>query len=582
MLHAAIIVNNFRWFCNTSKGWKRVLSEEVQKAFLAKEFVSFEFKDLSPEQEEDLFARVQMGVQLSLAEKMRASTGPWQELAKLFVEDFNPVYSLMKDRARAKDFQLTVSCFSQIVEVMQPTAADGIPMLKTKYNTLPKLLGNKSAVDDGLKSHLASVWNTFKDLIELDPDTFTNANKYLRRVQTFAPIEMVGVAVMISLYSETRNKQLLLGDIRALREAIRESFADIRMNNPVWKFIWDFIDSLEAIRGSTDNSTVNRAEQRPPTHSTKAATPLTPTSPPEMKGRPKATPKVRTPKLLPPQQPVIVREQANSTRHSIEPRQPKRQRTDPAPQNLPDATAGYTSSVFGAARISPYPITSSETPARFYHPPTLTQGATSHATRVPNQGSSSSEVSPRIAAALTPTMRTPPTNDHHLPSASAFTISHGRPYVSAHPKGYPHLPLGPGTSSAPNLDGYRAPAAHMASSVYVPSKRPAVSAQTSPAYPPFSTSSAFVPVNSRNQSTPLFSAGAGISAPPPMEQRGAYSMTPQHRTPPEATASKPPSVQNARNTPPGLHLHITMAPSTSPVTRSKSARASYQHSKRML
>lgn len=64
---------------------------------MAKEFVSFEFKDLSPEQEEDLFARVQMGVQLSIAEKIRASTGPWQELARLFVDDFPIVYSLMKD-----------------------------------------------------------------------------------------------------------------------------------------------------------------------------------------------------------------------------------------------------------------------------------------------------------------------------------------------------------------------------------------------------------------------------------------------------------------------------------------------------
>jgi hypothetical protein len=62
--------------------------------------VSFEFKDLTPEQEEDLFARVQMGVQLSAAEKMRASSGPWQELAKLFVEDFPDVYSLVKGEAR--------------------------------------------------------------------------------------------------------------------------------------------------------------------------------------------------------------------------------------------------------------------------------------------------------------------------------------------------------------------------------------------------------------------------------------------------------------------------------------------------
>jgi hypothetical protein len=155
------------------------LPDDTKRMFLAKEFVSFEFVGISPEQEEDLFARVQMGVQLSPAEKMRASTGPWQELARLYIDDFPAVYSLMKDRARAKDFQLTLSCFSQVLEVMHPTASDGVPIMKTTHNALPKLLSNKAAVDDSIKSHLANVWTTFAELIEMDEDTFTNANKYL-------------------------------------------------------------------------------------------------------------------------------------------------------------------------------------------------------------------------------------------------------------------------------------------------------------------------------------------------------------------------------------------------------------------
>ncbi len=226
--------------------------------FYHKDFVSFEYNNLSPEQEEDLFARVQMGVQLNLAEKMRASTGPWQELARLFVEDFPSVYSLMKDRARSKDFQLTLSCFSQIVECMHPTAANGVPMLKTNYTHLPKLLSNKSAIDDGLKSHLASVWNTFTDLIEADPETFTNRNKYLRGVQTFAPIEMVAVTVLISMHSESRNDRLLIGDIQAMRTAVRENFVDLRLNANVWKWFWEYIDELEAIRGAIDGTSIDR------------------------------------------------------------------------------------------------------------------------------------------------------------------------------------------------------------------------------------------------------------------------------------------------------------------------------------
>ena len=199
-----------------------------------------------------------MGVQLNLAEKMRASTGPWQELARLFVEDFPTVFALIRDRARSKDFQLGLSCFSQIVECMHPTAANGVPILKTNHTHLPKLLSNKGAVDDALKSHLASVWNTLKDLIGADPDTFTNANKYLRGVQTFAPVEMVAVTVLISMHSETRNNRLLLGDIQAMRTAVRESFVDLRMNATVWKWYWDYIENLEAIRGAIDGSTVDR------------------------------------------------------------------------------------------------------------------------------------------------------------------------------------------------------------------------------------------------------------------------------------------------------------------------------------
>ncbi|CAG5156292.1 uncharacterized protein ALTATR162_LOCUS4090 [Alternaria atra] len=245
------------WFCKApGTNHKRVLSLESQKMFLEKDFVAFQFTELSPEQEEDLFARVQMGVQLTVAEKMRAKQGPWQELAKLFVEDFPAIYNLMKDRARAKDFQLTLACFSQIVEVKHPTTANGVPILKTNYSALPKLLSNTGVVDDAIKSHLASVWTTFKELIERDSDIFTNADKHLSGVQTFAPVEMVAVTVLISMYSETSNNELLIRDIKALREALREHFKDLRLHTTVWKFVWDFIENLEAIRGAVDGTTI--------------------------------------------------------------------------------------------------------------------------------------------------------------------------------------------------------------------------------------------------------------------------------------------------------------------------------------
>jgi hypothetical protein len=305
--------------------------------FLAKEFVSFEFVGISPEQEEDLFARVQMGVQLSPAEKMRASTGPWQELARLYTNDFPAVYSLMKDRARAKDFQLTLSCFSQVLEVKHPTASDGVPVMKTTHNALPKLLSNKAAVDDSIKSHLANVWTTFAELIETDEDAFTNANKYLGGVQTFAPIEMVAVVVIISMYAEFRNNRLLLGDIKALRIALRENFVDLRMNAKLWRYIWGWLDEVGAIRGAVDGSTRIKQQLSKPSL-TATSTPLQPTRTPTQSAMTKLAPKPSLPEVLSSQQPAVVK------REEIAPdladiRAAKRKRTDSSPMSSPDSSS---------------------------------------------------------------------------------------------------------------------------------------------------------------------------------------------------------------------------------------------------
>ncbi|KAF2465892.1 uncharacterized protein BDR25DRAFT_318039 [Lindgomyces ingoldianus] len=312
------------WFVDPSnKPSKRILPEAARKEFLGKDLVSTEFSGLTPEQEEDLFARVQMGMQLTLAEKMRASNGPWQELAKLFVDDFAVIFALLKDRARSKDFQLALSCFSQIIEVENPSNANGIPMLKTNYKSLPKLLSNHAAMDDQIRSHLANTFATFKELVQESPETFTNVERKLKGVQTFAPIELVAVAVLISMYSHKRNNKLLLGDIRTLRNRLRDNFVDIRMNAPVWKFIWGFLNDLEAYRGTIEGVTIDRNVRLSVPVSDVTGTPAqkAPGSSPgsaKRRGRPTARPK----------QASFVAVNAASSVVPVEPHPPKRQRVE--------------------------------------------------------------------------------------------------------------------------------------------------------------------------------------------------------------------------------------------------------------
>ncbi|KAF2202134.1 hypothetical protein GQ43DRAFT_480149 [Delitschia confertaspora ATCC 74209] len=247
------------WFCDSGKGrsGKRLLSETTKEGFLDKEFVAFDYKELEPDQEEDLFARVQMGVQLTLAEKMRASRGPWQEFAKTFEQDFSHVTSLIKDGSRAAEFRIFLSCFSQILEVQYPSNPDGIPRLKTNHSSLPKLLQNKEALDDKTRSHLSSVFNTFETLVKRDPSVFILGDRPIKGPKTFSPVEFVATAVLISMYSESRNNNLLLGDIWELRVFLRQRHKDLRMNKTVWMSVWEFVDQLEVRRGVV-GSTIRR------------------------------------------------------------------------------------------------------------------------------------------------------------------------------------------------------------------------------------------------------------------------------------------------------------------------------------
>ena len=103
---------------------------------------------------------------------------------------------------------------------------------------------NIKALDDATKSHLASVFTTFKELVEEDLQTFKN-NGY-RTVKTFAPVELIAVAVLISMYGDLRNNALLLGDVRAMRLTLRQTRHDLQMNQGTWDAIWEFLESLES------------------------------------------------------------------------------------------------------------------------------------------------------------------------------------------------------------------------------------------------------------------------------------------------------------------------------------------------
>lgn len=72
-----------KWFyCEgDGKGKRRILSDAQKANFTSQPMLCVEYSELKLEQEEELFARVQMGMELRPAEKLKARSGPWQKFA---------------------------------------------------------------------------------------------------------------------------------------------------------------------------------------------------------------------------------------------------------------------------------------------------------------------------------------------------------------------------------------------------------------------------------------------------------------------------------------------------------------------
>ena len=112
-------------------------------------------------------------------------------------------------------------------------------------------------LDDVFKRDARSIFKKFNDVFKLHAYVFEN-NSY-KHSSRFAPIEFVGVALLIKMYPD-RSTGLLAGDISKMRESLRESRQELRSNTATFKAILEYIDKLEKIRGG--QGVISRDERR--------------------------------------------------------------------------------------------------------------------------------------------------------------------------------------------------------------------------------------------------------------------------------------------------------------------------------
>lgn len=208
-----------------------------------------------------------MGVQLNNAEKLRASRGPWQDLADQYEKEFNLVinctssetarrfhadcFSIVSGNKRYSGWFNILACFNQLMEVH--VSKPHVPVLKTSPAAIRKTIKHFE-LTEYWRTQFRRVFTTILNLATKLPDTFED-HKYTR-VKTFAPIELITTAALIYYHKDRRALPLLREDILYIRDELRAKHRDLRMNSAVWRDSWTLIDTINQVRGAVDGSTI--------------------------------------------------------------------------------------------------------------------------------------------------------------------------------------------------------------------------------------------------------------------------------------------------------------------------------------
>ncbi|KAJ3767350.1 hypothetical protein FB446DRAFT_675419 [Lentinula raphanica] len=242
------------WFkaneTSSSKNTKYLLPEHIRQSFINKQIKCTEYDELDEDGEREIFRRVQLGVALSSAEKLRVL----HTRRSKFINELKESYvtkeglaapSFRWERTRGADFR----CLAQSVFVMWKWDKDGEQSIKSA-GTLSQverwLEENDEAIPDEFSS---AVKGTFATLVQL-----TSHQEYSAPFSMYtkvSPVEIIGVIVLIYAHSTIlpTDEKLTPAELSAaftqLRREVRREHKDIRLNDRVGKTIINFVKAYQ-------------------------------------------------------------------------------------------------------------------------------------------------------------------------------------------------------------------------------------------------------------------------------------------------------------------------------------------------
>ncbi|KAI0324182.1 hypothetical protein GY45DRAFT_1263338, partial [Cubamyces sp. BRFM 1775] len=216
----------------------QLLPERYKKMFMNKQIVCMEYQEITPENEREIFQRVQLGMALTPAERLQAIscplTGFIRELLDTYIVENLSTY-IEWDTSRANDFRSLATAVYCMSKWPHLTSAPSI-------GTLEKWLHEADELDEEFEEDARS---TFQIFCELAQDQKLKRCFWLSGVKKVAPVEVLAISLLIFIFKRKMSLAQLSEAIRLLRQDIRNAEKDVRLNSRTMKIVISFLRTLK-------------------------------------------------------------------------------------------------------------------------------------------------------------------------------------------------------------------------------------------------------------------------------------------------------------------------------------------------
>ncbi|CAB4472781.1 hypothetical protein RhiirA5_472975 [Rhizophagus irregularis] len=207
---------------------KDSLTDSERELFECSEFICVEYYDLTLQQEQEIFSRVQLGIALTPAERLQAISSPIADFAHAIHNQYSTTLSLILDNKRSRPFQI-ISQSLHMIET-EPERFNATPITITKY------LKRDREVSEGFKALTKHVYTVIEEMINVDAELFRYGHK-------FSTVEFVFLAYMIAKLPKLPIYQYQ-NRLIAMRKHVWDKHSEVRFNTKVFSTLKEFVDNM--------------------------------------------------------------------------------------------------------------------------------------------------------------------------------------------------------------------------------------------------------------------------------------------------------------------------------------------------